>query len=255
MALIIFLIFVLVWYLPVYRRQGKTDRLPRRTVPISILGGLIPGFLVIILLQLGLGYAVKPIKLSGIPSAAFESFISAALIEEGVKFLTGYLIVSKAKPKRKVDHALIFGAVGLGYEVTETCLMLDSPISGVFRGVFALHIIWQLWMGLYYFEYSRAKQRNDMPSARKELALALFVPFFMHGMNDFVIFVFESRQSAVDLEHFGTGSLTAGETAFLVWAAATFLFLIAEIVFQIVTFRKALRASGESRAADVSEAA
>lgn len=247
LSLVIFLIFVFVWYFPVWRRQGKTDRLPRWTILKAILLGLIPGFLAIILLQIAAGYLEKALALSGAAYRASDSYISAALVEECVKFLGAWLILRKAAPKRKVDYALIFGAVGLGYEVTETALGLSgSLLGGVIRGVFALHIIWQLWMGLYYYEYRRSKLAGDEKGKRKNFLLAFGVPVLLHGTNDFLAFMAEDSFNLAQ----AAGESGAEMTVYAVWIGLLIFFMLAQLVFQIITFKKALRAAEESRKLD-----
>lgn len=248
MSLVIFLIFIFVWYFPVYKKQGQMNRMSKKTVPLTILIGMIPTFIAIILVQIPLGWLLQALSLPDIPRIAFDSFICAALVEELLKFFTAYLILRKVNPQRKVDYVLIFGAVGLGYEVTETLLGLDSMLAGAFRGVFALHIIWQFWMGMYYWEY-----RNTSASG-KNLALTFAVPILFHGLNDFLAFTVENKAAGLDLDLLQSvtdvSALTAEQTEFLVWFGVLFLFMIVEIVFQIATFRRAVRTAKESQIAE-----
>lgn len=257
MPLLIFTIFIFVWYFPVWKRQGTEERLPRWTIAKSIAVGMVPVFLVIILLQVAFGFLQRALPLSPVAFTASDSYLSAALVEETVKFLGAYLVIRKVCPKRKVDYVLIFGAVGLGYEVTETLLLLDSVIAGLGRGIFALHIIWQFWMGMFYWEYRQAKLRGDRNAARKNLLLAFLIPVILHGTNDFLAFMAEKGFSAVDpamLENFsGVADLSPELEAAGWWTAALLLFMAVEIVFQIITFRMALRTAKESRNTEISE--
>ena len=254
-ALVVFIAFVFVWYFPVWLRQGMKNRLPKGTVFKSIALGFVPGFLAIIVFQILFGYAERKLNLSGTAYYAVDSFICAALTEELIKFFAARLIIRKVEPKRKVDYALVFGAVGLGYEAVETFLGLDSVWAGIIRGVFALHIIWQLWMGLFYWEYRQAKERGDRAGVKKNLALVFLVPIFFHGMNDFLAFMAEDRLQAMNAaalpENFMTGTSLAPEAeAAAVWFLILFGFMIVQLVYQIVTFRMALKTAKQSRAAD-----
>lgn len=247
---VVFLIFVFVWYFPIWRRQGKTDRLPRGTIAVSILLGLIPAFILIIALQIPIGYLEKALFASRTAFLASDAYISAALTEECVKFLFAYLVIRKVKPKRKVDFALILGAVGLGYEVTESLLGLGGSVLGsVFRGVFAMHIIWQLWMGLYYYEYRQAKLSGDGEGRRKNFLLAFLVPVLLHGTNDFLVFMAEDSFKALDFEALEQG-LPGEAVAAVVWLVILGLFMAGALVYQIITFKKALKAAKESRERD-----
>ncbi len=245
MATLIFFIFIFVWYYPVYKGQGKTNRLSGKTVLKGVLIGMIPVFLAVVLLQIGGGYLLRALHLTGIGSMAFESFFNAAVIEEFLKFFGAWLIIRKLKPQRCVDYVLILGSVGLGFEVAETALLLDSVVAGVFSGIMALHIIWQYWMGLHFFKYREAKQANDAGAARKNLILAFVVPIIMHGLNDFLAFVVESKAGSIDMSNLEIN--TPETTGFAIWIGALFLFIAIEIVYQIITYRKALRAARESR--------
>ena len=251
MAVIVFLIFVFVWYFPVWHRQGKEESLPRFTIAKSVFMGLIPGFLLIILLQIGLGYLFRALPLSDTAFTACDCYIGAAVVEEFVKFLMAYVVIRKVQPERKVDYVLIFGAVGLGYEVTETLLLLDSVIAGIGRGIFALHIIWQFFMGTYFYKYREAKQNGNETQARRSLLLAFGVPVFIHGTNDFLAFMAEKYLGVLDagsLENFSAEAqnITPELEAAGWWTAALLVFMLFEIIFQIITFRMALRAAKES---------
>ena len=254
MSLVVFLIFIFVWYFPIWRRQGQTGRLPRRTIAESIAAGLIPGFLAIIILQILFGFLLRALPLTGAAYSAVDAYISAALIEESVKFLAAYLIIRKVQPTRKVDYVLIFGAVGLGYEVTETLLLLDSVVSGFFRGVFAQHIIWQLWMGMFFWEYMQAKRDQNPAGCRRNLFLSLAVPFFLHGTNDFLAFMVEKGLKNVEpgaLENFSAQQVVTPDLeAAGWWFLALLVFMILQIIFQIVTFRMALKTAADSRKMD-----
>ena len=251
---LIFIAFDFVWYFPVYRRQGLTDRLPRRTVPVSILVGLIPVFLASIFVQFGGGFLRRAIPFSEVANLALDSYFDAALVEELMKFLGAYLIVRKVCPKRKVDYVLIFGAVGLGFEVTESLLLMDSAIAALGRGVFALHIIWQFFMGMFFWEYRQAKQLGDRHGVRKNLCLAFGVPIVLHGTNDFLAFMAERALNTLDAaapETLEAVEALAPETeAAGVWMLLLLIFLVVQIVFQIVTFKMALKTAKESRRLD-----
>ena len=44
---------------------------------------------------------------------------------------------------------VIFGLVGMGYEITES-MMLGNVFAGIARGIFVAHIMYQFIMGHYY---------------------------------------------------------------------------------------------------------
>lgn len=253
MPLIVFAVFIFVWYVPVWLRQEKSKRLSFRTFLKSVLIGMFPVFFVALIFQILLGKARQAFALPYIAEKAFNSFLEAALTEELFKFLTAYWIIRKLDPQQKSDYVLIFGAVGLGFEITETLLELESVLAGVVRGMFAMHIIWQFWMGLYYWEYRKSKEAGNSKSARKNLLISLVVPFVLHGTNDFLSFVGLDQVQFID-EALPEG-IAAAETLPTRlqnpenWLAALAVFIFIHLIFQIVTYVKALKASNETRQA------
>lgn len=243
LPIITFTIFVFVWYFPVWYNQRKTNMLPKRTILKSVLVGMIPCAISILLIQIGLGFVVRSIKLQGLWLDAEEAYITAALVEECVKFFGAYLIIKKLKPSRKVDYVLIFGGVGLGYEIFETLLQLDSVLAGMIRGVFALHVIWQLWMGMFYWEYVQAKKSGNTAAKTKNFLLAFGVPIFLHGTNDFLLFVAEKFIGNPDAVQ-SMGNEDGWITAFIV-------FMALQIAFQIYTTKLAVKISKDSNETDM----
>ena len=252
MALIIFLIFIFVWYFPVWRRQGQADRLPRRTIPKAIVCGAIPAFVIIIVLQVLFGFVRRALPVSERVSQALEAYIGAALVEECVKFFTAYLIIRRIEPKRKVDYVLIFGAVGMGYELTESIIQLDSVLTGIMRGVFSLHIIWQFWMGMFFWEYRQAKQRGDRRGKCVNFILAFAVPILLHGTNDFLAFVNSDllTKNTDAILNADIGNLSPEAEMVGEWFFALLVFVIIQTIFQFVTFGMALKTAKQSRQAD-----
>lgn len=48
---VLFFIFSLIWYLPLYFRQGKTDKLPFKYCLLAIFLGMVPVFIVSVAAQ------------------------------------------------------------------------------------------------------------------------------------------------------------------------------------------------------------
>lgn len=251
MPLIVFTFFIFVWYVPVWLRQEKSKRLSFLTFLKSVLIGMFPVFIVALIFQILLGKARQALGLPYVADKAYNSYLEAALTEELFKFLAAYLIIRKHAPQQKSDYVLIFGAVGLGFEITETLMELENILVGVVRGIFALHIIWQFWMGLYYWKYRQAKEAGNSKSARKNLICSLFVPFILHGTNDFLSFIGADQVQFID-EALPEGIAAAENLPIRLenpenWLVALLIFIIIQFVFQIVTYVKALKASNETR--------
>ena len=235
MAFLVFAIFSFVWYYPAYKKQGNVDRLPGKAYRRAILFGIFPATILLLSAQLLLTYVRKLLPLGTVAHNLWEAFLSAAAVEEGVKFLFAWLVIRKFEPKRKIDYALIFAAVGMGYQIAESLMMMDGVVTALIRGIFAYHVLWQYWMGLYFFDYRQAKARGDEGAARKALLLSVGVPFLLHGLNDFIAFM---NGAAVE------GGI---ETEIGAWVFAFLLFVIASIVYLIITMKKVFRAAKESR--------
>ena len=233
LIVILCIIAALVWYLPVFLKQSKTDRLPGKTSIISVLTGAFPVMIAALILQIAVSFAMRAMEIKGALYNFCDAFISAALIEEGLKFLAAYIIVKKVKTQNKIHYILIFGAVGAGFMITENVMKSGSVLGSVLGAIFAFHIIWQYWMGMYFFEYSQAKQIGDKSKAGKNLTLALGVPFLIHGLNDFIAFVAEPLSA---------GEITDQEAYILL---ALMIWIVLMIVFVIITMRKVIKTEKE----------
>ena len=116
------------------------------------------------------------------------SFLRAALLEETFKFLGFYLAKKKLKLYRKIDFVMIAGLMGLMYTLVEK--FATANMFGIIVGaIIPMHIMWQLNQGGHFFEYEKAKKSNNKKTARKELFMALAIPFIFHGCYDAILTV------------------------------------------------------------------
>ncbi len=235
MAAIIFFIFVFVWYFPVWKVQGKEDKPPKYTLPVSFIIGAIPASILSAATTIGLALLNRHFQLSGMLVQAYMDFIATGLVEEFFKFLCGYLIIRHVKPKRHIDYILILGTVGMGFEVSESLLSISDIITSITRGAFALHIIWQFWMGLYFWKYQEAKKANRNLSKILYLFIAFVIPVLMHGFNDFLVSVISAMAVYGD---------SSGISP--VWVLVALVFLVIELIYQIIAFVKVFRVSKAS---------
>lgn len=234
MPALIFFIFVFVWYFPVWKMQGKEGRLKNYVLPISILIGALPVIGLTFVTTIFLS-RFTPMSLPYAGRLFYRTFISVAFVEESFKLIGALIVILIFKPKRKIDYVLIFGAVGMGFEITESFMDFSNIISGVIRGLFALHIIWQMWMGMYFYEFIKAKERKLPGKMIGSILLFFILPFLIHGANDFLV-------------DYTVALMGSGESdSAVMFIVLLILFSILEIVYQIITYRKALRISKESR--------
>ena len=238
MPFLIYAIFSLLWFFPPYKKQGRLGKPKGWTYWKAFLLGLIPATILLLLCQFAITYLMKQFSVSSAVYHAVDAFVCAALIEECVKFLFAVLVVKKADVTRKIDYALLFGAVGLGYQAAETFMMLDSVLSAILRGAFAYHLMWQMCMGLFFYEAVRAKEAGNQRRYKWKLLLSFAVPIILHGFNDFIIFMAQDAMAGGSEEAKGT------------WILAFVVFLAVMIAFVILTEKRVFRAARESREAD-----
>ena len=139
----------------------------------------------------------------------------AALLEEFFKF-TGFLLAKKSiRPERKVDYVMLAGLIGLVYSVVEKAV-LGSPMAVIIGLAFPMHILWQFNQGGHYYEYEQAKAAGSTSLARRELFLAIAVPFLLHGCWDSSLSIISyclGQEGSTALEVIG-GVLMAATLAF-----------------------------------------
>ena len=147
--------------------------------------GLILATIVLLLCQIALGWVfmLAGINDNRILMCFLHAFIMYGLIEEATKFGCARLALRKHEALKKIDIMLVFGFVGMGYEIAETMIM-GNLIAGIGRGVFVAHIMYQFIMGHFFYESVHAKSMGDKAGATKNMILSLAVPTLIHGIND-----------------------------------------------------------------------
>lgn len=146
---------------------------------LDVLGGGIPG----ILMGHRLAEGEKIPDHIRIANAAISAFFLAALFEEILKFL-GLSIVSKRKNTvmDRFDAVLCGAIVGIGFQILEDALYVDpsgSMITTLLRALTPFHFTFGAIMGYFYGEAKATGKKSYY-------VLAVFVPFLVHGLYDFV---------------------------------------------------------------------
>lgn len=194
MGAAVFIFFVFVWFFPVVLKQRKNGFASVKSILLTILTGLVPATLVLLALEVIFGWICRwtGIVNREILYGVLKALIMYALIEEGVKFFFADIAVKKQKDATKIDYIVLFGAIGLGYEIVESLMLgIGNVAAAVIRGAFVAHIMYQFIMGAHFFEYKKAKSTGNEQRAKKELLLALLLPFLLHGVNDLTVEVFK----------------------------------------------------------------
>ena len=243
MGFLVFFVFLFIWLYRPVKNLGKERQVKTKWLVGAVLLTAIPGFAVIIGFEFLGGYLMQALSLQGVLKCLFDAFITAALIEEGFKYLIARPLLKPSQAQRRIDVIFMFMAVGLGFEIIESLLGLftDSTILvGLIRGVFCSHVFWQMYMGAHYYDYRAAKAQGDKRTAHRELARALLVPFFLHGMNDFSIFFLET-QIIEEGEEFVPGPYC--ELALIIFL----VYFVANIVFMVRTLKMVNREATHAR--------
>lgn len=234
MAVAVFFIFVLIWYLPLYLKQRKTGFLKGRTIVYTILSGFLPAGIVLVLGTILLSYICiwLGMKKESLAYIIVNNFLCVAMVEEVVKYFTGRIFSKNLTQFKKIDYVLLFGAAGLGYEISESLVagVTGDVVGSIIRGAFVAHIMWQFFMGAHLFEYKLAKQNGDEKKAKKELILAFAYPILVHGVNDLLVKFFPAEQLS-DIDMYKSAGLVIALT----------LLNLANLIICIVTAYRSLK--------------
>ena len=203
MALLITIIFCAVWYVPLLVKHRKlekailpdTEREPFKWYVFAFLLGCA-AFVAALIIQTLFSNLIANVKLTGAVREIFGFFkimIAVATVEETVKFLAGYLILRNKTGLTEVATMLIMAAAGVGFELFESALNTNA-IAAIARGVFALHILWQLVMGKFWYRARQAKAAGNTVAYKKNLAIAFGVPIISHGLFDYPVLKVQALQ-------------------------------------------------------------
>ena len=127
---------------------------------------------------------------TNISEALIRSFLSAAPVEEVLKFTVLYSLVYKMKDFNEPIDGIVYGvSVSLGFATLENIYYVyflsdyfgtTSQGLAILRSFSAIpaHGIFGATMGYFFMKYSFIKKQNN-------LALCLIVPILLHGIYNF----------------------------------------------------------------------
>lgn len=167
----------------------RADR--ARPEPVGLLGrSVLYGFIATLpAIALEMVVDLPSAGLSGLARAAWTAFVTAALVEEGVKyfFLSKYIIKNRAFDE-VLDGVVYAACVSLGFAFAENLLYgLDGGWTLVFRAFTAVPMhasatgIMGYWIGLA----KREPDATRAPALRRRGFLAAVA---IHGFYDFFLF-------------------------------------------------------------------
>ena len=120
-----------------------------------------------------------------------SSFLSAAAVEEGLKFLVLYLVVYKLREFNEPMDAMVYGVcVSLGFAASENIfyvyyLDLGEPIYvAIFRMFMTIpaHGIFGAMMGYFFMRYVFIHKS-------KNLFLSFLIPYLLHGFYNYFHYI------------------------------------------------------------------
>jgi|TARA_B100000959_G_C14887803_1_gene585354 RsiW-degrading membrane proteinase PrsW (M82 family) len=157
---------------------------PNKEIFLVFISGIlitIPAYLTNnFLLDLYLNY-------SFIGKGLAESFLSAAAVEEGLKFLILYFVVYRLREFNEPMDAIVYGVcASLGFAALENIYFVlnsETPIAVfVVRSLFPLvaHGIFGVTMGYFFMKYAFIHKS-------KSLFLSFLIPYLLHGFYNYFI--------------------------------------------------------------------
>ncbi|HNR43361.1 MAG TPA: PrsW family glutamic-type intramembrane protease [Bacteroidales bacterium] len=157
--------------------------------PLSVLlKALFTGALTIIPAVIIEGLIAEPSGAGeGLASAGYTAFVVAGFTEELMKYLAFYFFFWQERNFNEKFDGIIYAVyISLGFAAVENILYVFSGGMGVgfvraFTAVPA-HALFGISMG-YYFGLARFDSRYRI----LKLMLAFIVPFFFHGLYDFLL--------------------------------------------------------------------
>lgn len=131
------------------------------------------------------GIVARLNELAGTPtlySVFIGSFISAAAVEELLKYLAMRLCLRKRDVMKTRMDALVCGAiVGLAFQVLEDLSYASgNVVTALFRALTPFHFTFGVIMGYYY-------GRSVATGKRSDRIKGLLIPILVHGLFDFSI--------------------------------------------------------------------
>lgn len=165
--------------------RDKYEKEPIGLILKGILLGAIIIFPVGVLENYIIGFGKN---LAPIPKAAFDGFIVAGATEEAFKYFVVFILIWRNRNfNEKFDGIVYAVSVSLGFAAVENLFYVFSNNSmqvGLLRAFTAVpgHTIFGIVMGFHL-----GMARFSLSGRGKYLLLAFLVPWFLHGIYDFMI--------------------------------------------------------------------
>lgn len=171
----------------VYYRD-KYEKEPLSLLIKGLLGGMIVVVPVIFTEQV-VDLFIPKLFTGKIGYAFGNAFLVAALCEEAFKLLVVYLLIWKNPNFNERFDGIVYAVfVSLGFALVENMMYVFSHgmVTGISRAFTAVpaHAMFGIMMG-YYLGLSRFSSQKKF----SYFILAFIIPFFFHGVYDFILMV------------------------------------------------------------------
>ena len=195
MALLVAAIFpVVIFLIVIYRKD--TEREPLRLVMICFFMGCA-ATVPIVLAELLVGQFNN--FDSPLLHSLFKAFVVAAIVEEGIKFMTLYATVWGRKEFDQYYDGIVYAVfVSLGFALVENFLYVFEYGMGtmILRAVLAVPCHGLLGVAMGYF-FSLA--RFSPTGGKRLLWLSFLVPMIFHGLYDFFLMYMGESQNPLTI--------------------------------------------------------
>ena len=238
MGIPVFALFAFLWYFPLFRKHRKNVQEPLKYY-WAAFGMGIAAFIASMLIQLIVGFLTRNISFSVIGKEIFGFFnviITVAVTEELTKFFLGKVVINRVPDLTEAGCMLILGMTGMGFETLESVLNFDI-ITALLRGLTALHIFFQIWMGKFWFKALCAKNAGNIDVYKKNTRICFLWPIAVHAIFDYIIL------KAVSLVE--NGFIT--EVTGVIMAGTAILLAILAMTAGLITARRTLREEQSSK--------
>lgn len=192
-GLFFLLAFTAVWYLPILIKHTKTVHEPAKYYVCAFFAGFGATILTMIL-QIGFAFLLNYLNgLDALQTGPLKTvtgmlyvLVAIAAVEELTKFFLGRLIMKRIPGLSQAGCMLLMGMVGIGFGFVEE-IGGSSILGGILNGMLALHLFFQLVMGIFMWRAWEAGKKQDHAGYRKNMALALLIPVTVHWIYDYFL--------------------------------------------------------------------
>ncbi len=164
--------------------RDKYDREPVKWLLLAVFAGIL-----IVWPVIGIERVLSAIAdpLDGLPEAAWNAFAVAGFTEELFKFIALVLLIWPRRAFNDKYDGIVYGAfVSLGFASVENVLYVlkEGYTTGLVRAFTAVpaHAIFGITMGFYLGMAKFYPKKRAL-----SLLKAFFIPFFLHGIYDFIL--------------------------------------------------------------------